>query len=228
MSSALLFYISCFFIAFFSKIPVGPVNLEVLHCSVKRYHPQALSVAFGAALGDGIWVSLAFVGISPFIQNRYLEAIFLLATAIITFIMGYSALKNSHFIEKAEEEIVRKIRKKRWAFLKGLTLILINPLVLLTWMISLSFLRKSKVYIPIELNHKVLLFFVVAAGTISYFSLVVLITKKIKSIFNERRTKKITRILAYLLIACSLYFLFFSIKLFLFKGDLLSLTQLMG
>lgn len=228
MSPALLFYISCFFIAFFAKIPVGPVNLEVLQNSVKKYHAQALSVAVGAALGDGIWVSLAFVGMSPFIHNRYLEAIFLLITAIITFIMGYSALKNSRFIEKAEEEIVRKIRKKRWAFLKGLTLILINPLVLVTWMISLSFLRKSKVYIPIEINYKILLFIVVAVGTISYFSLVVFITKRIKSIFNERRTKKITRVLAYLLIACSLYFLFFSIKLLLFKGDLMSLTQLAG
>lgn len=222
MQSILLFYLACFITAFFTKIPAGPVNVELLNYAVKKYHPQAFSVAVGAALGDGIWVVIAFMGITPFLANRYLEASLLLFTAAITCILGLSALKNSKFIERTEEEIIRKIRKKkRWAFLKGFSLILINPLVFISWMIALSFLRKFKIYIPPGNNFKILLFLVVACGTLCYFSLVVVITRKIKNLFNPERTAKIVKVLGSLLLVFSLYFLYLAIRLFFFNAQLI-------
>ena len=116
MSSIIFFYIASFFISFFLCIPIGPVNIEVLQNAIKRHYPQAISIAIGAAIGDGIWAMCAFFGISPFLSNRYMEAAFFVFTSIITAVLGILALKDAKFIEKTEAQIIEKvkIRRKRW------------------------------------------------------------------------------------------------------------------
>jgi threonine/homoserine/homoserine lactone efflux protein len=221
MSSIVFFYIACFFISFFFAIPIGPVNIEVFQNALKRLYSQAISIAAGATIGDGIWATCAFLGISPFLSSRNLEAAFLVFTSIITAVLGFLAIKDAKFIEKKEEQIIKKIkiRRKRWAFLKGLTMVLVNPLGIVSWMISLSFLRKIHIYIPLRLNYELFFILVVIVGAFSYFLVIITITNKMKKIFNPERTYKVIKILGYLLIIFSLYFLVNAIKLFFFNGQ---------
>ncbi|HNX98269.1 MAG TPA: hypothetical protein PKK12_11360, partial [Candidatus Aminicenantes bacterium] len=93
------------------------------------------------------------------------------------------------------------------AVLKGLSMVLINPLGIASWMICLAFLRKFEVYIPMRLSYEVVFFFVVVAGVMVYFSAIVFITDKMKHLFNPRSTGRVIRWLGYLLIAFSLIFL---------------------
>jgi len=217
MFSIILFYISSYWIAIVLCIPIGPANLEIFHTSLKKQYPQAVSVAIGAALADAFWALLAFFGISPFSSSHNMEAAFFLTTSIITLVLGIIILKDAKFIEKKEEEIIIKIRKKRWAFFKGLTLVLVNPLGIVSWMISLQFLKKMGIFIPMQLRYEIIFFFVVALGATSYFLLIVFITNKMKNIFNPERTCKITKALGYLLFVFSAYFLFNAIKVFFFN-----------
>ena len=102
----LLFYLGCFFISFFLCVPIGPVNLEVFQSAVKKQYGPALSLALGAAVGDAIWATAAFFGITPFLKNGYnfsIEGIFLLVTAIVTFILGMISLKDARFLENRKE-----------------------------------------------------------------------------------------------------------------------------
>lgn len=220
MISIILFYVACFFISFSLCIPIGPVNIEIFHTALKKHHPQAVCIALGAALVDSIWAVCAFFGISPFLSSRYTEAAFFLFTAVVTGILGILAFKDARFIEKKEEELVSKIRKKkRWAFLKGFSMMIVNPLGIVSWMIALSFLRRAKLYMPMELNYEIIFFFVVLAGAFSYFLLIIFITHKMKTIFNTQRTSKIIKVLGYTLLVFSLYFLYISVKLFFFNGE---------
>lgn len=219
MSSIILFYVACFWISFILGIPIGPVNLEVFHDAVHKRYGAAISVAVGAAFGDGIWAILAFFGISPFTASPNMESAFFLFTSIITFGLGLVALKDSRFVEKTEEHLVTKIKRKRWALLKGLMMVLVNPLGIVSWMIGLQFLRKNEVFIPMELRYEILFFIVVALGVLSYFLLVVFITNKMKRIFNRERACKITRYLGYLLLIFSMYFLFYAVKTYFFNGQ---------
>ena len=41
--------------------------------------------------------------------------------------------------------MAERIKRKRWAFLQGLGMVLINPLGIASWMIALSFLKKLKI-----------------------------------------------------------------------------------
>jgi threonine/homoserine/homoserine lactone efflux protein len=222
MLTSILFYLGCFLTSFFLCIPIGPVNLEVFQNAVKKHHAQALSVALGASLGDATWALAAFFGISPFLKNGYnilIEGIFLLITAIITFILGILSLKDARLldkIEKREEALAQKIKRKRWAFAKGFALVMINPLGIASWMIALSFMKKLKIYIPLTLTYEIFFLISVLAGAFAYFTLIVLITNKMKSIFSPERTGKIIKILGYVLILFSLYFLFFAVKTLFF------------
>jgi len=221
MLTSLLFYVGCFFTGFFLCIPIGPVNLEVFQSAIKKRHAHALSIALGASLGDAIWALAAFFGITPFLKNGYnicIEGIFLLVTAVITFVLGLLSFKDARFlekIEKREEALAEKIKRKRWAFVKGLTMVLINPLGIASWMIALSFMKKLRIYIPLTLTYEIFFMLSVILGAFAYFTLIIFITHKMKSIFSPQRTQKIIRALGFLLIGFSFYFLFFAVKAFI-------------
>ncbi len=218
----LLFYLACFFISFFLCIPIGPVNLEVFQSAVKKQYGPALSLALGAAAGDAIWATAAFFGITPFLKNGYnfnIEGIFLLVTAVVTFILGMISLKDARLLEKfekKEEALANKIKRKRWAFIQGLSMVLINPLGIASWMIALSFLKKLKIYIPLTLDFEILFMVVIILGAFAYFTLIIFITNRMKSLCAPHNTRKVIKTLGYVLIAFSLYFLFFALKALFF------------
>ena len=221
----LLFYVGCFFISFFLCVPIGPVNLAVFQNAVKKHYGPALSLALGAAVGDSVWATAAFFGITPFLKNGYnlsIEGIFLLVTAVITFVLGLLALKDARFleriekIEKREEALAERIKRKRWAFLQGLGMVLVNPLGIASWMIALSFLKKLKIYIPLTLNYEIFFMAMVILGVFSYFTLIIFITNKMKSLCTPDNTRKVIKVMGYVLIGFSLYFLFFALKALFF------------
>jgi threonine/homoserine/homoserine lactone efflux protein len=221
----LLFYLGCFFISFFLCVPIGPVNLEVFQNAVKKHFGPALSLALGAAVGDAIWATAAFFGITPFLRNGYnfsIEGVFLLVTAAITFVLGIVSLKDARFldrIEKKEEALAAKIKRKRWAFLQGLGMVLINPLGIASWMIALSFFKKLRIYIPLTLNYEIFFMVVVILGAFAYFTLIIFITNRMKSLCAPHNTRKVIKVLGYVLIAFSLYFLFFGVKALFFSAS---------
>ncbi len=227
MIPIIFFFIACFFISFFLCIPIGPVNIEILHQALKKHYPQAISLALGAAMGDAVWATCAFFGISPFMSSRYMEASFFLFTTIITAVLGLIAIRDSNFVEKKEEELASRIPRKRWSLLKGLTMVLVNPLGIVSWMVCLSFLRRVKIFIPMELRYEVIFFVVVILGALAYFSLIIFITSRMKAMFSPSRTGKIIKALGYILLGFSVYFLYHSLELFFFKGASFNMNSLL-
>lgn len=219
-----LFYLIAYGMGFALCVMPGPVAIEVFQHTLKKQNKHALSIGLGAGIGDGIWALVAFYGITPFLKNgqgNYLEAIFLLSAAVITFIIGILAIKDARVfkkLEKKEEAIAEKVKskpkRKRWSLLKGLTLVLVNPLGIGSWMIVLSFLKKVQVYIPLTIGHEIFFFIAVVLGAFTYSCVMIVVTKKIKSLFDHEKTAKIIKFLGYLLIAFGCYFLFHSFRVF--------------
>jgi threonine/homoserine/homoserine lactone efflux protein len=215
----LSFYLICFWVGFFLCLPIGPVNLEVFNTAVQKQYAPAISIGFGAAIGDALWAMTAFIGTTAFMQNRYLEGAFMLVTGVITCAIGLMALKDAHFLEKKEEALVESIKKrKRWAIVKGLSMVDVNPLGIVSWMIALSFLKKVQIYIPADISHEIGFFITVSAGAWFYFLLMVFITHKMKRLFSPKVTAKVVRVIGYVLIVLSLYFFFSAAKDFFFPG----------
>ena len=57
---------------------------------------------------------------------------------------------------------------------------------------------------------------VVILGAFSYFTLIIFITNKMKSLCTPHNTRKVIKVLGYVLIGFSLYFLFFALKALFF------------
>jgi threonine/homoserine/homoserine lactone efflux protein len=226
MLTILLFYLIVYSMGFALCVMPGPVAIEVFHHALKKQNKHALSIGMGAGIGDGVWAMVAFFGITPFLKNHQgntLEGIFLLVAAVVTFIIGTLAIKNSGFVkkvEKKEEQIAEKVKRKRkrWSFVKGATLMLVNPLGIGSWMIVLSFLRKVEIYIPLTPTYEILFFAAVVLGTFSYAVVIVVITNRIKKLFDAEKTAKTVKILGYLLVGFSIYFFFHSIRAFFFAA----------
>lgn len=226
-----LFYLISYLMGFAFCIMPGPVGIEVFHHALKKQNVHALSVGFGAAIGDAVWAMVAFYGITPFLKNgqgHVVEGIFLLVASGLTLTIGILALKDAGLykrLEQKEEAIVSRVKRKRkrWSVLKGLTMVMVNPLGIGSWIIVLSFMRKSKVYIPLELSYVVIFVGVVIAGAFTYTILMVAVTNRIKSLFEPQKITKIIRFLGYLLICFGCYFLFYSIRAFFFMNGASSL-----
>lgn len=221
MAAIILFYLAVYLTSFAFCIMPGPVALEVIHHALKKQNKHALAIGAGAVVGDTLWATVAFFGITPFLKNgqgNQLEGFFLLAAALVTFAVGAVTLKNREFVQKVETkeiEIARKVvkrKRKRWSFLKGFIMMMVNPLGIGAWMIALSFLKKVQIYIPLTLTYEILFMFFVLAGAFSYILLIVSVTNRVQALFTPGKTAKIIKILGYTLIAFSVYFLFFSIR----------------
>ena len=116
-------------------------------------------------------------------------------------------------------------KKKRWAFLKGFALVIVNPLAVVSWMIVLKFLESFKIKMPLEFNYELFFFITVTAGAASYFLLIVFITNKMKHFFNPQRTAKVTKYVGYLLLAFSIYFIYYTVNSYLFGLSITDLAQ---
>lgn len=221
-----LFYLVAYGMGFALCIMPGPVAIEVFHHALKKQNKHALAIGLGAGVGDGVWALVAFYGITPFLKNgtdngNQMEGIFLLAAAIITFIIGMLGLKDAKIferVEKKEEQLAEKVKRKRFSFLKGLMMVMVNPLGIGSWMIVLSFFKKVNIYIPLDQSYVFFFFWAVVLGAFTYSGVMVLITRRIEPLFTKEKTAQITRALSYLLIAFSVYFLFYAINAFFNLG----------
>jgi threonine/homoserine/homoserine lactone efflux protein len=123
-------------------------------------------------------------------------------------------LKDAKYIEEKEASMIQKVKRKRISLLKGLTMVLLNPLGIVSWMVALSFLRKTGFFIPLTMTHKALFFTVVTLGALFYFLSIIFITNRMKHFFDQQRTKKLIRTLGFVLLSFSLYFFILSMKTF--------------
>jgi hypothetical protein len=69
---------------------------------------------------------------------------------------------------------------------------------------------------PLTLNHEIFFMVVVILGAFAYFTLIIFITNRMKSLCAPHNTRKVIKALGYVLIAFSLYFLFFGLKALFF------------
>lgn len=224
MTDIILFYVVAFFTGFGLCIMPGPIAIEVFHHAVKRENAHALFMGLGAALGDAIWAMVAFYGITPFLkngngENNHLESYFLIVAALVTFIIGFLALKDGKMMKKVgereemlEEIVIKKLPKSGWSILKGVMMVMVNPLGIGSWVIVLALLKKAHIYIPLIWGYEAVFYIAVMMGAFAYSVLMVLLTRRFEALFKPERTAKIIKTLGYMLIGFSVYFLFFAIR----------------
>ncbi len=153
-----------FITAVIGALPLGTTNVAVINTTIKENLKNALKIIYTAALAEGILVIIALnfnMQIEHFIgENLWLQygiAVLLLTVGIVLAIGRKECVKD----ENNECVIIKKRRIKVSKQQLGFILGLVNPTVLIYWILVISFLRKKMIYLDISLETSLLVLFLI-------------------------------------------------------------------
>lgn len=132
--------LTIFLIGFFATIigamPPGASNLAVIKTTVKENIYQSLKISYGSGIGE---VLLAFTAFS---SGMVVQEFFAMHIWLQFLIAGVLGIAGIYFIKTKQIE-KRDKRKYSSKYLTGFALSVINPPVLIYWVLVFSLLRSS-------------------------------------------------------------------------------------
>ena len=204
--------VTYFFLGFLTAIigalPLGTTNVAVINTTIKENVQSALKIVYTAVLAEIILVLIAisfnmqienFVDMNIWLQ--YTIAFILLSVGIILFLGRKECVKDEN-----EECIIIKKRYNISKQMLGFILGLVNPTVLIYWILVISFLNKKMLYLNINIEYLLLILFLMgvffgkAMTLYGYAKFSHLLKVKMKNI-----TTSINRIIGVLLICISIF-----------------------
>jgi threonine/homoserine/homoserine lactone efflux protein len=204
--------ITYFFIGLLAAItgalPLGTTNVAVINTTIKENIQNALKIVYTAALAELILVIIAinfnmqignFVDMNIWLQ--YTIAILLLGVGIILLIGRKECVKDEN-----EDCIIIKKRYNISKQMLGFILGLVNPTVLIYWILVISFLNKKMIYLNMSTEYILLVVFIIGVfiGKVitlyGYGKFSNVLKVKIKNI-----TTRINRVIGVLLVCVSVF-----------------------
>ncbi len=212
-----LFIISAFLLGFIAAIPAGPIQIEVMRRSLNGHLKASLMVILGAFVSDAVYGAIAFFGITPFLRERMVMAVFWLGGSLILIVLGVLTIRNAK--NPCDRDTQSKyLVKKRWSFIGGLSLSGTNPMMILWWLLG------ARIFVDIGLidvfTHRIAVFFLLAGslGLATYLVVLSLALYWAKRFISIRGMRRINLGFGVVLILLAGYFIFTSILYFLQPG----------
>ena len=195
--------------AIIGALPLGTTNVAVINTTIKENIQNALKIIYTAALAEIILVLIAlsfnmqienFIDMNVWVQ--YSIAILLLVVGIILILGRKACIKDDNedciFIKKRKFNISKQIL--------GFVLGLVNPTVLIYWILVISFLKKKMIDLDVSIEYYLLILFLIGVflGKVitlySYGKFSHVLKQKMKNI-----TTKVNRVIGFLLTFVSLF-----------------------
>jgi len=127
-------------IAIIGAIPLGAVNLAVIHTSITKNIKNAVLIAIAAGVGE---IFLAFFALRSnmklsdfFLRNQWIQISFIVTFFFVGLYFMYLASKTPSDRKK------RNFRILNSKFLTGFSLALLNPPVIIYWILAISITNK--------------------------------------------------------------------------------------
>ncbi len=127
-------------IAVIGAIPLGAVNLAVINTSIRENIKSASYIALAAGVGEVILALFALhcsMELSDFFQmNQWIQIIFIVAFFLIGLYFLFLANKTNLTLKQ------RKTKLLNSKFITGFSLALLNPPVIIYWILAISLTNK--------------------------------------------------------------------------------------
>ncbi len=196
---------SSFIIGFLTAIPIGATHVEIAKRSISGYINSALMLILGAIIADLLYGFISLYGIAPFLQYRYVEAIFCFTAAITLSILGVLTIIHSDKPSYGYSE--RTIFKSNSSFFIGFSINTTNPSMLFWWPFCFEFLKSIGI-IHTTVDYVKTTFVVIGSlGMGIYFILFAIFLKKKGNFIVKKYESKINKALGILLVCFSVYFI---------------------
>lgn len=145
------------------SIPVGPINLTIIHEGARRGFLHGLMIGLGATVMEVLYCAMAFTSFASFFSKGYVKAamelisfVFLLYLGL-RFLMARTAAQAPALLareEQFENRLAHRLQEKlhpHTAFATGFVRVLANPGVLVCWIIlAANFISREWVDIEVR------------------------------------------------------------------------------
>lgn len=209
-----IFLISAYLLGFLAAIPTGPVQIEVVRRAINGHLKPSLMVVLGAFFADVFYGSIAFFGIAPFLEEKKVMAVFWLAGGLILTVLGILSIRHG-----LRNEVISynpdHLKRKRWAFLGGLSLSATNPMMILWWLTGVKIFKD--VGLITGFTSEIAVSFLAAGGLglASYLTGLSLFIFWAKKFISQRTLQRINLFFGSFLILLAIYFIYTSFRVIL-------------
>ena len=190
-------------------VPIGPANVAVIDAAYRHTMRRALSVALGAASGDGLYAALGVVVLAPLLRaHPILPPIFYGISGVLLMIYGYVTARAAPPAQAPIEarDNTEQPNEVMVGVLTGVALIVLNPAAIVTWVVIMGSIipettRVNGLFCALG----------VAVGSFGWFTLVAHLTQKGKHVLGDKAAW-IPRIIGVALMCYAVYLIARAVK----------------
>lgn len=201
-------------IGLIAAVPLGPVNLEIIRRVLDRHRLSAVAFAVGAAVADGIWPMVCFLGLSPLLDIRWVAALFWGIAAALLIFLGVHVIHDAY---KPNKPALPKafVQKKRLAVITGFVLVITNPTTIVSWVAIIGLLDKLGILPPVGRMTALVFWFSVSFGSLAYFAaLIFLVNRHHHALVLPKRLRLIKIVFGCIILGVAAYLGYHFFRLF--------------
>jgi len=213
----LLFLIAAYAMGFIAAIPAGPVQIEVVRRSITGHLKSSLLVVLGAFFVDIVYGAIAFFGIAPFLEEKRVMAVFWLAGGVVLITLGTVIIRHSvRRVDLGHSPTF--LKKEGWAFIGGLSLSGINPIMILWWLSGVRIFQDIGLIQHFTSNVALSFLLAGSLGLASYLTGLSLFLYWVKKFISEKTIRHINLASGVFLLLIAAYFIFTSFRNLMHAG----------
>ena len=203
-SEYLIAIISGAITGFICAVPVGPINVAIMEEGIQNGRKQAFIIAIGALLMEMIYCIIAFSGFATLFSDKIILAtVELISFLAVTFFGIKYLMIDAVTVQGKRAKVVENRLSPHTAFWTGFVRVLVNPNVLLFW-IMISAVLISNQTIQAEWKSRMACVIGAAIGIGSWFTLLVIGSARAKNRFSDKTLVKFSQISGVLLLLLSI------------------------
>lgn len=189
---------------FICAVPVGPINVAIMEEGIQNGRKQAFIIAIGALLMEMIYCIIAFSGFATLFSDKIILAtVELISFLAVTFFGIKYLMIDAVTVQGKRAKVVENRLSPHTAFWTGFVRVLVNPNVLLFW-IMISAVLISNQTIQAEWKSRMACVIGAAIGIGSWFTLLVIGSARAKNRFSDKTLVKFSQISGVLLLLLSI------------------------
>ncbi len=190
---------------FVVSVPVGPINITILHEGVQRGFRWALLIGLGATVMETIYCAIAVAGFSGLFDSRLMHAAMELVSFVLVLYLGLKFMIAPTLppTSKSSQRLEQRLHPHT-AFMTGFVRVLANPNVLLFW-ITLSATFVAHEWVDTTWQSKVSCVGGVAVGALAWFVMLSFGASRGHGRCSDDMLLKLSRVSGGLLVLMALY-----------------------
>ncbi|HEY1694393.1 MAG TPA: LysE family transporter [Polyangiaceae bacterium] len=185
---------------FFGSMPLaGPISVMVVSRAIQKRYREAVRIAIGAALAEGIYAGAAFFGFTELLARH--PIVVPVSHGVTALVLAGLGVRFAFW--RPDDKRKGDEHKSGTAFV-GFSLSAINPTLLVTWGAAVAFLYSKGLHVDSPLG-AIPFGLSAAVGIAGWFALLVLLLRRLEGKFPARFLTWTVRVLGVALVGLGVW-----------------------